>query len=168
MKIGTFTQHGEGYTGWINTAGLDITDVTFSRVPVKQGSGPDFVIIAGESEQFELGAAWAKTSKKGRAYLSAKLDSPVFIAPINCALIGTNDPTSGRRRFRGDPCPHERITLRTRARGGCRNRIAGGPHRGGTAEQTAGGPERSARGRDGSVNPAQRAVRSRPGLLISA
>jgi len=39
---------------------------------------------------------------------------------------------------------------------------------GGTAEQTAGGPERSARGRDGSVNPAQRAVRSRPGLLISA
>jgi uncharacterized protein (DUF736 family) len=91
MKIGTFTQHGEGYTGWINTAGLDLTDVTFSAVPVKQGSGPDFVIIAGEGEQFELGAAWAKTSKKGRAYLSCKLDSPAFVAPINCALIEQTD-----------------------------------------------------------------------------
>jgi hypothetical protein len=46
--------------------------------------------------------------------------------------------------------------------------LRGDPTGGGTAEQTAGGPERSARGRDGSVNPAQRAVRSRPGLLISA
>lgn len=88
MKIGTFSQLENGYTGWINTAGLVLTDVTFSAVPAKQGSGPDFVILAdGEGEPFELGAAWSRTSKKGKLYLSTKLDSPMFIAPINCALI---------------------------------------------------------------------------------
>lgn len=87
MKIGTFIEDGDGYSGSISTAGLSITYVTFSPMPVKQGSGPDFVILAeGESEQFELGAAWAKTSQKGKPYLSVKLDSPAFAAPINCAL----------------------------------------------------------------------------------
>jgi uncharacterized protein (DUF736 family) len=86
--IGKFAQNGDGYTGSIITAGLSIPDVMFSPVPVKIGDGPDFVILAdGMGEQFELGAAWAKTSKKGKPYLSVKLDSPMFVAPINCALI---------------------------------------------------------------------------------
>ena len=34
----------------------------------------------------ELGAAWAKTSKAGKPYLSVKLDGPTLVAPINCAL----------------------------------------------------------------------------------
>jgi uncharacterized protein (DUF736 family) len=87
MKIGTFTQQEQGYIGYIDTAGLRVADVTFSPMPVKQGSGPDFVILAaGDNEQFELGAAWAKTSKAGKAYLSVKLDSPALAAPVNCAL----------------------------------------------------------------------------------
>jgi uncharacterized protein (DUF736 family) len=92
MMIGKFTQDGEGYTGSINTAGLSIAYVTFSPMPVKQGSGPDFVVLAdGEGEQFELGAAWAKTSKKDKAYLSVKLDGPTLVAPINCALTKQAD-----------------------------------------------------------------------------
>ena len=105
MKIGTFTKDGDGYTGSICTAGLSIAEVTFGPSPVKQGSGPDFVVLADDDARskrptnlkprefrliafaFELGAAWAKTSKKGKPYLSVKLDSPVFVAPINCALI---------------------------------------------------------------------------------
>ena len=92
MKIGTFTQQEQGYIGWIDTAGLRVADVTFSPMPIKQGSGPDFVILAaGDNEQFELGAAWAKTSKAGKAYLSVKLDSPVLPAPVNCALMAQDD-----------------------------------------------------------------------------
>ena len=92
MKIGTFTQQEQGYVGWIDTAGLRVADVTFIRMPVKQGSGPDFVILAaGDNGQFELGAAWAKTSKAGKPYLSIKFDSPAFVAPINCALTEQAD-----------------------------------------------------------------------------
>ena len=95
MKIGTFTQEELGYIGYIDTAGLCVADVRFIRMPVKRSSGPDFVILAaGDNEQFELGAAWAKTSKTskaGKAYLSVKLDSPALAAPINCALTKQAD-----------------------------------------------------------------------------
>jgi len=87
MIIGNFTQQEHGYIGSIRTAGLAVADVTFSPVPAKSGSGPDFVVLgAGDDGQFEIGAAWAKTSKKGKAYLSVKLDSPALVEPINCAL----------------------------------------------------------------------------------
>jgi uncharacterized protein (DUF736 family) len=91
MIIGKFTQEEVGYIGWINTAGLGLADVRFSPIPVK-GNGPDFVVLGtGNNGQFELGAAWAKTSKKGKAYLSVRLDSPALNAPVNCALTKQAD-----------------------------------------------------------------------------
>ena len=88
MKIGTFTQEELGYIGYIDTAGLCVADVRFIRMPLKRSSGPDFVILAaGDNGQFELGAAWIKTSQKGKSYLSVKLDGPTLAQPINCALI---------------------------------------------------------------------------------
>jgi uncharacterized protein (DUF736 family) len=92
MIIGKFTQQDDGFIGWINTASLGIADVRFSSVPVKQGNGPDFIVLGtGDNGQFELGAAWAKTSKKGKPYLSVRLDSPAFVDPINCALTKQAD-----------------------------------------------------------------------------
>lgn len=91
MIIGIFNQEGDGYTGSIYGIGIACPDVTFSPVPAKLGSGPDFVVIASPSAddigEFEIGAAWAKTSKKGKAYLSVKLDGPALAEPINGALI---------------------------------------------------------------------------------
>jgi uncharacterized protein (DUF736 family) len=91
MIIGNFTEQEQGYAGVITTAGLRVTGVQFRPVPVKQGSGPDFVVFGtcdgDDFDDFELGAAWTKTSKKGKTYLSVKLDSPALAEPINCALI---------------------------------------------------------------------------------
>ena len=39
----------------------------------------------------EIGAAWAKTSKEGRDYLSIKLDDPSFNAPIFASLFADED-----------------------------------------------------------------------------
>src|SRR5271170_6463726 len=87
MMIGKFTQNGDGYTGSIHHMGLSLPAVTFSPMPIKQGNGPDFVVIGATiGAEFEIGAAWKKTSKKGKAYLSVKLDAPTLAAPINCAL----------------------------------------------------------------------------------
>jgi uncharacterized protein (DUF736 family) len=93
MRIGNFTQQDESYIGRIRTAGLAVAEVTFSPVPGKIGNGPDYVVLGAgnDGEQFELGAAWAKTSKKGRAYLSVKLDGPTWTQPINCALTQQPD-----------------------------------------------------------------------------
>lgn len=92
MMIGKFTRQDDGYTGSIATVGLSIAEVTFSPMPIKQGSGPDFIVLgAVEGEQLELGAAWAKTSKKDKPYLSVKLDGPTLVQPINCALTKQAD-----------------------------------------------------------------------------
>ena len=90
--IGKFTQNDDGYTGNIHHMGLSLPVVTFSPMPVKQGNGPDFVVIGQTvGAEFEIGAAWKKTSKKGKAYLSVKLDGPMLAAPINCALTAQLD-----------------------------------------------------------------------------
>jgi uncharacterized protein (DUF736 family) len=39
----------------------------------------------------EIGAAWTKTSKEGRDYLSIKLDDPSFNAPIFASLFTDED-----------------------------------------------------------------------------
>jgi uncharacterized protein (DUF736 family) len=97
MIIGKFTQQEDGFIGWINTAGLGLADVRFSPMPVKQGNGPDFIVLGtGDTGDFELGAAWAKTSKKGKPYLSVRLDSPAFVAPINCGLTKQADDDDKR------------------------------------------------------------------------
>jgi uncharacterized protein (DUF736 family) len=39
-----------------------------------------------ESAPYEIGAAWKKTSKTGKPFLSVKLEGPTLVQPINCAL----------------------------------------------------------------------------------
>jgi uncharacterized protein (DUF736 family) len=95
MVIGKFTQQGDVYTGRLYSIGFACEYVTFSPVPAKLGKGPDFVVLGVPFEQdeseFELGAAWAKTSKAGKAYLSVKLDGPSLVQPIHCALTKQQD-----------------------------------------------------------------------------
>ena len=94
MIIGTFRQDGDIYIGSIYNIGFGVPWVTFNPVPAKQGNGPDFVVFGAPYEEHggvEVGAAWAKTSKAGKAYLSVKLYGPTLTAPINCALTKQQD-----------------------------------------------------------------------------
>jgi uncharacterized protein (DUF736 family) len=96
MIIGTFNNCGNDiFAGSIGGIGFNIPNVVFTpAAPEKIGNRPGFTVQGGSSEEqgrFELGAAWRKTSKKGKAYLSVKLDSPALDAPINCALTQQQD-----------------------------------------------------------------------------
>ena len=94
MIIGQFTQKGDVYAGNLYGIGFAIPFVVFNPVSAKQGNGPDFVVYGSPHEDepaSELGAAWAKTSKAGKAYLSVNLDSPVLVTPINGALTRQQD-----------------------------------------------------------------------------
>jgi uncharacterized protein (DUF736 family) len=101
MNIGKFYPDNnggkvEGYHGDIFGCceWRDLASVRISPVPAKQGNGPDYTVTAEPQiceGKFEIGAAWRKTSKAGKAYLSVKLDNPTFAAPINCALIPQAD-----------------------------------------------------------------------------
>jgi len=90
MKIGHFRQEGELYVGNIYGIGFAVPHVVFSRTTAKSGNSPDYAVTGApddDERDFEIGAAWTKTSKKGKAYLSVKLDGPTLAQPINCALI---------------------------------------------------------------------------------
>lgn len=82
--IGTFTAHGDGYAGSITTLTLDVKAATFRPNDKADDKAPDYRIFAGQTE---FGAAWRKTSRENRGYLSVKLDDPSFPAPIYASLV---------------------------------------------------------------------------------
>ena len=85
--IGTFTRDEDGsYKGAIKTLTLDVKTATFRPADKDNERAPDFRIFAGKTE---FGAAWKKTSRENREYLSVKLDDPSFATPIYGSLVET-------------------------------------------------------------------------------
>jgi uncharacterized protein (DUF736 family) len=89
-NIGTFKKSGEnGYTGEIVTMSLQKKNVTIVAEEANENeNAPSHRVFVAKAE---IGAAWAKTSKEGRDYLSIKLDDPSFNAPIFASLFADED-----------------------------------------------------------------------------
>ncbi|MFC3070485.1 DUF736 domain-containing protein [Phenylobacterium soli] len=87
--IGTFHKTEDGaYTGAIKTLSLNVKQAAFRPNASENDKGPDFRIFAGQTE---FGAAWKRTSRDNRDYLSVKLDDPSFPAPIYASLVDAED-----------------------------------------------------------------------------
>jgi uncharacterized protein (DUF736 family) len=84
--IGTFTTNEGSFTGTLKTLTLSI-DATFRPVEKESDKAPDFRLHTSDTD---FGAAWRKTSREGRDYLSVKLDDPSFPAPIYASLVETD------------------------------------------------------------------------------
>lgn len=82
--IGSFTASADGYTGSIKTLTLNVKTAVLRPNEKNDEKAPDYRIFAGQTE---FGAAWKKTSREDRAYLSVKLDDPSFPAPIYASLV---------------------------------------------------------------------------------
>ena len=87
--IGTFTKDDAGnYNGAIKTLTLNVKSAVLRKVEKDNDKAPDFRIFSGQTE---FGAAWMKTSREDRSYLSVKLDDPSFPAPIYASLVDADD-----------------------------------------------------------------------------
>lgn len=87
--IGSFTQQSDGsFTGAIKTLTLNVKAAQLKPNDKTDDKAPDFRIFAGQTE---FGAAWRRTSRENRAYLSVKLDDPSFPAPIYASLVEADD-----------------------------------------------------------------------------
>ena len=82
MIIGKFQQEDGVYIGNI----IGLVGLTPVRIAPTDLKGIDYTVSTAGSG-LDLGIAWKKTSAKGNDYLSVKLDSPFFPAPVNCALV---------------------------------------------------------------------------------
>ena len=88
-NIGTFTKTGNDYRGEIVTVLLQKKNVSITaEAPSNNENAPTHRVFVGKAE---IGAAWAKTSKEDRDYLSLKLDDPSFTAPIFASLFADED-----------------------------------------------------------------------------
>jgi uncharacterized protein (DUF736 family) len=89
-NIGTFKKSGDNnYTGEIVTISLQKKNVTIvAEEPSENENAPTHRVFVARAE---IGAAWAKTSKEDRDYLSIKLDDPSFTAPIFASLFADED-----------------------------------------------------------------------------
>lgn len=85
MIIGTFELVDGSYIGMIDTLNGSIATTIHP-----QERGPDYLVSSVESKG-EFGAAWKRTSRERKPYLSVRLDSPFLAGPINCALIEQED-----------------------------------------------------------------------------
>jgi len=83
--IGTFTRQADGsYSGSIKTLSLNVKAAQLRPNDKTDEKAPDYRIFSGQTE---FGAAWVRTSRENREYLSVKLDDPSFPAPIYASLV---------------------------------------------------------------------------------
>ena len=88
-NIGTFKKSGDKYQGEIVTMSLQKKNVTIVPEEASENeNAPSHRVFVGAAE---IGAAWSKTSKEDRHYLSIKLDDPSFTAPIFATLFADED-----------------------------------------------------------------------------
>ena len=88
-NIGSFTKSGESYKGEIVTISVQTKNVRIVPEEASENeNAPTHRVFVGRAE---IGAAWTKTSKEDRPYLSVKLDDPSFTAPIFANLFDDED-----------------------------------------------------------------------------
>ena len=86
--IGTFTRDADGaYNGAIKTLSLNVKAAQLRPAEKGDPKGPDYRVFANG---IEFGAAWKKTSRGEKPYLSVKLDDPSFPQPLFAALVETS------------------------------------------------------------------------------
>ena len=74
--IATLARQKDGsFSGTLILPSLNGAKILFAPVEKQSDKGPAYRISIGG---FEAGAAWMKTSKAGKAYISAKLSEPSF------------------------------------------------------------------------------------------
>jgi uncharacterized protein (DUF736 family) len=87
--IGTFMKSGDGsYAGSIKTLSLNVKQAQLRAVEKDSENAPDYRVFANGTE---FGAAWKRTSRENRDYLSVKLDDPSFPAPIYANLVDAEE-----------------------------------------------------------------------------
>lgn len=90
MIIGNFTydKQDKQYSGSIHTLSAFRNDVLIQPAEKTSDSSPDFrVVIPDPNGVTELGAAWKRTDKKKKEYLSVLLDDPAQAQPLYAALL---------------------------------------------------------------------------------
>jgi len=90
MIIGRFEydKDSDTFSGSVYTLHFQIGDVQFVPSKKQSDNGPQYRLVSESMfGQIEHGAAWKRTDKQGKAYISVELDAPLLDKPVNAALF---------------------------------------------------------------------------------
>jgi uncharacterized protein (DUF736 family) len=90
MIIGNFAYNADHdtYAGAITTLTLQRNQVVFRPTEKNGEKEPDYRILhEHDGATVELGAAWKRSSERGRAFLSVLLDDPALPSSLNAAMF---------------------------------------------------------------------------------
>nr|WP_299073038.1 DUF736 domain-containing protein [uncultured Allomuricauda sp.] len=90
MKIGTFTKHKDNtFQGDIYTLGIGRFPILLEPNDSSNQNAPTHRVYVetDDTDRYEIGAAWEKTSKKDNVYVQLVLDCPSFPNPTYINLF---------------------------------------------------------------------------------
>ncbi|SCW49971.1 Uncharacterized conserved protein, DUF736 family [Sphingobium faniae] len=91
--IGTFTRGKDGIIeGKVVTLTIN-TRASFVPIEKDADRAPDYRLTFANTDHIdvEVGAAWIKTSRNERDYLSVKIDDPWLPTPLYASLVESNE-----------------------------------------------------------------------------
>jgi uncharacterized protein (DUF736 family) len=97
MIIGNFSYDADHdiYSGEITTLTLQRGDVVFRPTEKNGDKEPDYRIVQErDGATVEFGAAWKRSSERGREFLSVLLDDPALASSMNAALFPSSQDGS--------------------------------------------------------------------------
>lgn len=95
MKIGQIVKTANGFEGTLHTLTVKAS-LQLVATESDNEKAPGFRVMA---DGIEIGAAWEKTSKNDKPYLSVKLDDPAFPAPVYAVASIPADGEASDLRF---------------------------------------------------------------------
>ncbi len=85
--IGDLSKQDGSFIGQLRMLSIS-TKIRIVPIDTKgNAKAPDWHVLTGVAGGAEIGAAWSKTNRAGRSYLSVKLDDPSFPAPAWARLM---------------------------------------------------------------------------------
>ena len=88
MRIGTFVETAEGFTGRLHTATLDIALAIVPADAADSENAPDYRVTAGSDDDArEVGAGWKHVGAKAGDYIALQIDDPALARPLRANLF---------------------------------------------------------------------------------
>lgn len=88
IRIGEFIASGDGYSGRLQTLGLDVALTIVPASPSEARNAPDYRVHAGEDAAApEIGAGWKRSSERAGAYVALVIDDPQLPRAIRANLF---------------------------------------------------------------------------------
>lgn len=83
IEIGSFRPVGDGFTGYLITLGVT-AELALTPITSDHERAPDLRVLHNGRE---VGAAWRRQAKSGRAFLTLSIQDPAFMCPLRATLF---------------------------------------------------------------------------------